>query len=875
MTVTPGSRFGPYQIVDSIGAGGMGEVYRASDTRLDRMVAIKVLPPHISEVAGMRERFEREARAISSLSHPNICSLFDIGREGDVDYLVMELLEGQTLAERIARGPLSTDQLLRYGREIASALDRAHRQQIVHRDLKPGNIFLTRTGVKLLDFGLAKFAAPPGVAQEAPTVILQKDLPLTAEGSLLGTIPYMSPEQLEGKEVDERSDIFSLGVILYEMATGKRPFRGDSQASLIASILEHEPQPVGELRASTPQSLDRLIRACLEKDPESRGQTAHDVMLQLQWISESSGMENRPALSAQRWRGLARHLPWAVAGVIALVALFLRASATAPIERPVEFALHPPGDGGAFGAFATISPDGSTIVIPARGGKGSYALWAREAGSTKWRKLEGTDQGNDQMKPFFSPDGKSLGYFANRQLRILDLAGGSPRDVCPATYGVGGAWLDDGSIVFSPSFGQPMHRVSSVAGSKASVVPGFGPIAKAAKQGWPVALPKGKFLFLQQTRSDEPPVIFGASVTGGGPRRIVEASSLAGYSEPWLLFVRKGTLFAQRFDPDAMNVEGNPVPLVDQVAFSSIWMHSGSAVSGRTLIYPPAVSRERDMRWVDRTGQTLGTVLLSRDIFFGVLSPDDSRILYFKEDMIGGDTTLWTFDLKRAIESKLTTINTTSASWSPDGKLIAHDAGSGGATGIHVQPSDGSPGARYVGTSGGTNEFIGTWLSDREIVVERYTPESFFDLWRLPVDGAGPAPLLATEFNEYSSRISPDGGWLAFESSRFGRVEIFARNVATGETVQISNRGGFAPEWSRREIFFVDAEGDLQAVPYNLTATSLEPGVARRLFALPQHSAYDVTLDGQKILLSHTAGQSGQRELLHVLAGWKSRLPQP
>lgn len=875
MIIAPGSRLGPYQIVESIGAGGMGEVYRASDTRLDRMVAIKVLPPRISATPGMRERFEREARAISSLSHPNICSLFDLGREDGVDYLVMELLEGQTLADRIARGPLPVDQLLRYGREIASALDKAHGQKIVHRDLKPGNIFLTRSGVKLLDFGLAKFAAPDAVPHEAPTVVMEMERPLTAEGSLVGTVPYMSPEQLEGREVDQRSDIFSLGTILYEMATGRRPFQGQSQASLIASILEHEPQPVVELRASLPPSLDRLIRTCLAKDPESRVQTAHDVMLQLQWISESSGVENRPDAATLRRRTVVRYVPWLITVAIALAAIFLLASRRDAVRTatPVEFVLRAPGDG-VFGIFPAISPDGSTIVVPAREGKGEYALWMRQTGSTKWRRLEGAE-GNDQMKPFFSPDGKSIAYFANRQLRVVDLAGGAPRDICPVTYGVGGAWLDDGSIVFSPSFGQPMHRVSAIPGSKPVVVPGFGPIAKEAKQGWPVALPKGRFLFVQQSKPGEPAVIFGASADGGGAKRIAEASSLAGYSAPWLLFLRKGTLFAQRFDPDAMALKGNPSPIADPVAHSSIWMHSGATVSGGTLLFPPAISHERDIRWIDRNGQPLGTALQGRDIFYGVLAPDDARILYFKEDMIAGDMTLWTFDPRRAIESKLTTINTTTAAWSPDGKFIAHDAGSGGATGIYVQPSDGSAGARFVGTTGGTNEFLGAWLSDREILVERYTAESFFDLWRLPIDGTPPSPLVGTEFNEYGAELSPDGGWVAFQSTRSGRGEIVARNIASGATVQISNRGGAGVEWSRNEIFYVDEEGDLQAVPYTLTPTSLEPGAPRRLFAFPSDSAYDVTLDGQKILLSSAAAQTGLRDVLHVLTGWQSRLPQP
>lgn len=850
----------------------MGEVYRANDTRLDRAVAIKVLPPQFAADAERRERFEREARAISSLSHPNICSLFDVGRDGDVEYLVMELLEGQTLAERIARGPIPTEQLLRYGREIAGALDKAHRQKIIHRDLKPGNIFLTKNGVKLLDFGLAKSVQSAAVPADAPTV-QQDERPLTTEGSLLGTVPYMSPEQLEGKEVDERSDIFSLGAILYEMATGKRPFNGRSQASLIASILEHDPQPIAELRPATPPSLERLIRACLEKNRDERVQTAHDAMLQLQWISENSGIQQRPRPRSAGRSPALRYLPLiAVAAIASVLGFWYGTQARTQAASPVEFTLFPPGTGGSFGVFSSISPDG-TIVTPAReGGGDTWALWARELRSSKWRKIEGTEGGSDQMKPFFSPDGKSVAFFHKRQLQVVDLAGGAPREVCAAPYGVGGAWLDDGNIVFSPAFGQPMHRVPA-SGGTAEPVPGFAPVGKEGKQGWPVALPNGRFLFLQQARPNEPTFVFAASVSGGGPRRVLEATSLVGYSEPWLLFVRKGTLFAQRFDTDEMAIEGDPIRIASQVAHAATWIHSGASANGSVVAYPPAVAEDNEVIWVDRTGTTTGKVFQGLNIFYGALAPDDARLLYFREDQSQGITTLWIYDLTRGIESKLTSLNTLSAAWSPDGKLIAHDAGSGGTNRIYVQAADGSSPARYVGTTNGTNEFVGTWLSNGEVLVERFTAESFFDLWRVPVDGTKPAPFIATEFNEYSARLSPDGQWLAFESNRGVRDEIFVRNVTTGETVQISSGGGSGPEWSRHEIFFVGGQRSLYAVPYTATAHSLQPGAPRKLFELPERTVYDVTGDGQKILLSRSFGQAGQQQKqLNVVVGWKARL---
>ncbi|HEY6147167.1 MAG TPA: protein kinase, partial [Thermoanaerobaculia bacterium] len=456
MSLSSGSRLGPYQIVEAIGAGGMGEVYKALDTRLERTVAIKVVPDHLSKDEDVRQRFEREAKTISSLSHPHICALYDVGSQDGVEFLVMEFLEGETLTDRLSKGPLPVEQLLRYAIEIADALEKAHRQGIIHRDLKPANVMLTKSGVKLLDFGLAKAVAavtPNSSMTALPTVAPN----LTQAGTILGTFQYMSPEQLEGKEADARSDIFALGSVLYEMATGRKAFEGKSQASLIGSILRDEPAPISVVQPMTPPALDRVVKTCLAKDPEDRWQTARDVLLQLKWIQEGGSLAGLPAPVAARRRNRER-IAWAVAAVLALATAAFAFGwvrrAPAPL-RTVRFEIPPPADITAIDT-PRISPDGRLIAFNAIDTSGKPRIWIRSLNALEACPLEGTE---GTTRPFWSPDGRFIGFFADGKLKKIDVGGGPAQKICDAPTGADGTWSPEGVILFDGRPNDPINRV--------------------------------------------------------------------------------------------------------------------------------------------------------------------------------------------------------------------------------------------------------------------------------------------------------------------------------------------------------------------------------------------------------------------------------
>ncbi|HET9235210.1 MAG TPA: protein kinase, partial [Candidatus Eisenbacteria bacterium] len=501
MSLTPGTRLGPYEVLSSLGAGGMGEVYRARDTRLGRDVAIKVLPQHLSGTPELRARFEREARSVSQLNHPNICVLHDVGREGDTDFLVMELIEGETLERRLTRGPLPLPELLRIGSEVASALDRAHRSGIVHRDLKPGNIMLTRSGSKLMDFGLARAAAGPvasttqaGMTQ-SPTVAQA----LTGEGKIVGTFQYMSPEQLEGKEADARSDLWALGCVLYEMATGARPFTGAGTASLIASIMKDEPRMLAELAPMSPPALDRVVTRCLAKDPDDRWQSARDLAAELRYIGESAPSTSRtqaasvvevrkPTLNRERvfWSA-------ALIGVVlaALALQMLQQPGTgAGTSRLVQFNITTPEEINLVrdAAEPSISPDGSKAALCAVDSSGASLLWVRPMDSVDARPLAGTD---NATLPFWSPDSRYLAYFADGKLKKIRVEGGPSQILCDANNGRGGSWSKDGTIVFCPAAEGPLYRVSAAGGTPTPVTT-LETAAHETGHRWPWFLPDGK-----------------------------------------------------------------------------------------------------------------------------------------------------------------------------------------------------------------------------------------------------------------------------------------------------------------------------------------------------------------------------------------------
>ncbi len=689
MTLAAGTKLGPYEILEPIGAGGMGEVYKARDARLERTVAVKVLPPHLSSNAELRQRFEREAKTISQISHPHICALYDVG-EADVagngegrtanapksgvpsedlrpspfavrrvQYLVMEYLEGETLADRLGKGPLPAEQLLRYGIEIADALDKAHRQGIVHRDLKPGNVMLTKSGVKLLDFGLAKFqmSAREAAISSASRLATeaQASQPLTERGTVLGTFQYMAPEQLEGRESDARSDIFAFGAELYEMATGNTAYTGKSQASLIGSILRDDPPPISEIAPMTPPALNRVVRTCLAKDPEDRFQTAHDVKLQLQWIAEGGSQAGLPAPVVARRKNREK-VAWAIAAAAILAAGlatfgYLR---RAPVEafRMRSFLLPPEKFdfelAGINGGSVTISPDGRQTTFAAKGPEGKIVLWLRSLGDLTAKPIPGTE---GAAFPFWSPDGRFLAFFADGKLKKVDTSGSPPLDLCDAPNGRSGGWSRDGVILFSPDTTTALSRVSA-AGGAATAATKLDAARGETTHRWATFLPDGKhFLYMagshgQGTKSESNAIYVGA--LGSSDRTLLlQARSNVAYASGHLLYMRERVLLAQRFDAESRGFTGDPLPLAESVSYDTGFFRGVFSVSENgLLVYGAGAADTRSrLRWFDRAGKPVGEPIgEAADYQSLAIAPDGSRIAAAINDPGTGTPDIWVFD---------------------------------------------------------------------------------------------------------------------------------------------------------------------------------------------------------------------------------------
>ncbi|HXI11162.1 MAG TPA: protein kinase [Thermoanaerobaculia bacterium] len=603
MDVTVGKRLGPYEIVSRIGAGGMGEVFKASDTRLDRSVAIKVLSASFAGNEDLRARFDREARTISQLNHPNICTLYDIGHENGTDYLVMELLEGETLSDRLAKGPLSLGEVLRYGAQIADALALAHRQGVMHRDLKPANVMLTKSGAKLLDFGLAKSltAVKSGSTPDDAT----HHKPLTQEGTILGTFQYMAPEQLAGDEADARTDIFALGAVLYEMATGQRAFDGKTRTSLIAQIVAGTPRPLRELQPLTPPAFEHTVEKCLAKEPEERWQSAQDVASELRWMSTLTSPSAATSVSIARpgRRRLAAAV--AIAGIVTTVALALvagylakRLVAAERLMRVDIIGEETPAEV-IYGA-AMISPDGKRIVMVVKS-KNGQSLAVRDLSTGETKALAGT---NSALFPFWSPDSETVGFFANGKLQTVPALGGAIQTLCDAPEGRGGSWGSRGEIVFTPNIREPIFKVSENGGQPVRVTDNQG----TATHRNPSFLPDGK-TFLHVVRDDprKPNGVFAASMDGGASRRVLESSSNAHYSDGYLLFMKSGTLVAQRFDIKSLTLSGSIIPLAETVEFYEPRDVGNFSVSSNgVLLYRQAVETSTQLAWFSSDGRKLG-----------------------------------------------------------------------------------------------------------------------------------------------------------------------------------------------------------------------------------------------------------------------------
>ncbi len=854
MDMKPGTCLGPYEIVAPLGAGGMGEVYRARDTRLEREVAIKVLPADLAANPDFKQRFEREAKTISSLSHPHICALYDLGHEDGVDFLVMELLEGETLAERIKRGALPAEQVQKIGIQIAEALDGAHRRGLVHRDLKPGNVMLTQSGAKLMDFGLAK----PGVAPRSGsslTAMPTQTTPLTAEGTLVGTFQYMSPEQIEGKDADVRSDIFALGAVLYEMATGKRAFEGKSQISVMASILEKDPPPMSDLQPMTPPALERLVRTCLAKDPEERFQSAKDVKLQLEWVAEGGSRAGAPAVVVRRRKSRER-IAWTVSALLLLAAAAFAVGFVLRAPRPpdqVRFHMSPPSDLTLVGA-PRVSPDGKMVAFSAAEKGGSPQIWVRPMDALKAHVLPGTD--GAQYRPFWSPDSRFIGFIAHGKLQKVGLTGAPPQTICDVPSGADGSWGSGGVILFDGRQGDPIRRVSASGGVPVAAVKS----SSGGTVAWPFFLPDGRhFLYFASGGQDKGHIMAGSLDAKVKPKELVASDSLGWYAPPgFLLYVKNETLVAVPFDASDLKVTGEPVPVADNVNPISTGLASFSASDNGTLVYGASESSENRIVWLDRAGKEISEVGKPLGVNTCALSPDGTRLAMSIRDAKSGRSDIWIRDLERGVTSRLTfdPKDEFAPVWSKDGKSVIFASDRGGTNGIYEKSASGTGPTKKIWTS--QDRIIPGGLSPdgRFLAVNRWA-QGTVQTWILPMAGSKkPYAFLHASFPEGMPVFSPDGHYMAYVSNETGRFEIYVRRFpGPSGKWQVSAEGGIDPQWSAdgRTIYFRSLNSKLMAAPVTPGA-GFQAGVPMALFTAEFTAGtgvdqYQVSRDGKKILI--------------------------
>ena len=883
MPLTLGTTLGPYEIQSPLGAGGMGEVYKARDTRLDRTVAIKVLPAHVADDPDLRQRFEREAKTISSLNHPHICTLYDIGQQDGVDYLVMEYLEGETLAARLTKGPLPTDQVLRYATEIADALDKAHRKGITHRDLKPGNIMITKAGTKLLDFGLAKLkqpAAGPGGMSAVPTL----SAGLTMQGTILGTLQYMAPEQLEGTEADARTDIFAFGAVVYEMATGKKAFEGKSQASLIAAILEREPPPISVLQPVSPPAMDQIVKTCLAKDPDDRWQSAGDLGRQLKIIQGGSQPSVAvPTVAARKSR---ERLSWGVAGVLAVllaIALAVPYVTREPadlttVRFTVEAASRAPNQ------FA-LSPDGRHLAFVGEAGLGGAGLWIRAVEALEARMLPGTEGAG---YPFWSPDNQFIGFFVGGQLKKVAVSGGPPETLCEVAFlTFGGTWNRDDVIVFGRG-NDRLYRVSASGGEPSPVTE----LDRSLHSGhvWPQFFPDGRrFLFFAGRPGGDDNGIYVGSLDSTEVQRVMAAEYMARYAPPgYLLYAREGTLMAQPFDADAVQLTGDPVRLVDQVSTNPVFRLAAFSVSENGELAYRGGGREgvTQLVWFDRSGELLGEASQPGLYNNPALSRDETRVAVERREITNAAPDVWILDLTRGGTPSRFTFDPEAdrwPTWSPDGRQIAFGSDrEGGVSQIYRKNASGTGEAELLLESEASKYPMewsedGAWLSffDQD-------SQGNFDLWVLPLaEDSDPIPFLQTPFADVHGRLSPDSRWMAYGSDESGQAEIYVQDFPeSGGKWPISTSGGFDPQWrgDGNELFYLGLDGNLMAVEIEADGDTPVAGIPQVLFpidgpTLLQRNNYDVTADGQRFLVNAFVEDAIRAQITWVL-NWTAELEQ-
>jgi serine/threonine protein kinase len=831
----------------------MGEVYRARDTRLNRSVAVKILPAEFAQNAQLRLRFEREAKTISQLSHPNICTLYDVGD----NYLVMELLDGESLADRLLRGSVPLGEALRIAIQIADALDRAHRQSIVHRDLKPGNIMLTRGGAKLLDFGLAR--AGNVVLTGAPADATQQK-PITQEGTIVGTFNYMAPEQLEGEEADERTDIFAFGAVLYEMVTGKRAFTGSTRTSLIAAIVSGEPRPLSELQPVA-ASVERLVARCLAKDPDARWQCAADLKWELNRIEEEV---NHPATATRRKRS---YVAASIAAAIALLfaALFVAERARRPRpEPPLRFAVSPPNGwifpvGNNIGPPA-FAPDGRKFaVVGVDLSSGKSMLWIRDLAETEPKLLAGTEGASF---PFWSPDSNSVGFFAGERLNRIDVTGGSPQTLCAVSFPRGGTWSSNGEIIFCPSPSDSLLAIPANGGVPHPLTT-LDAKQKESSHRWPSMLPDGRhYLFMVRKPSAIGDVICVGSIDSREKKLLMTVSSNAMYAEPgYILFVRNRTLYARRFDLRTISFTAAEIPIAHAIQTHG----SGFALfsAARDVLVFEGGTLASSLEVIGRDGRLQGTLGEPGDIFSVNITSDGQHVVYSLLDPVTGASDIWLYDRQRRVARRQTfgPANDFYAVVSPDQSELIFASNRAGIPDIYAKPIDGAEERLLLQSN--FAKFPQSISSDGRFLLYRQVLTQG-DIWVLPLKGGKPFPFATSPFNEIQPTFSPSGRWVAYASNESGRYEVYVARFPSGSgRVQISPDGGRQPTWrgDEKELYYVGPQERLFAVSIEAGST-LKAGIPTAIMSFElrpsrdEERQYDVTSDGKSFIVNSLVGPS-------------------
>jgi serine/threonine protein kinase/Tol biopolymer transport system component len=891
-----------YRIVSRLGAGGMGEVYRALDTRLDRAVAIKVLPAEFARDADRLRRFEQEAKATSALNHPNILTVYDIGEHEGSPFIVSELLEGEELRAQLNEGALPVRRSVEYAQQIASGLAVAHEKGIVHRDLKPENLFVTRDGrVKILDFGLAKLK-PQKLAQsintDAPT-----RMPQTDPGTVMGTVGYMSPEQVRGQEADHRSDIFSFGMILYEMLSGKRAFSGVSVADVMSAILKEEPPELGETNAKISPQLDKIVRRCLEKQPERRFQSTSDLGFALEALSAAtltpSGSrletvlpavaESQPLTGKARLFGNAR-AAWVAAGLLLLGLLAALPLAIAHLRQPagaaqlLKLSMTLPENvtlGAGMPSFA-LSPDGRRIAFIAFSA-GKERLWVRSLDSDTAQPLAGTEGIINTSPPFWSPDSRFIGFFAEGKLKTIDAAGGPPQVLCNVSASRGGAWNRDGTILFGTA-ASPIARVGATGGEPKPVTT-FDQTRDEASHRWPYFLPDGRhFLYFVRSNRPEYNGVYLGELSGNVTKLLVKTNTNALYAPPgYLLFLRNDTLMAQPFDAGKLELSGEPLPIAEHVSYSMGARRAAISVAENgVLAFRTGGGGGNLPVWFDRQGRKLGALdALGKDgAYVSVaLSRDEQRAAIERVDPQPGNIDIWLFDLVRKIPSRFTSnpANDWGPIWSPDGREIVFSSLRAGSWALYLKKTDGSGQEEVLLKLGGLNNFPDDWSPDGKFIVYTHNNQKTKeDLWVLPMTGdRQPFPLLQSEFGESQAQFSPDGKWIAYVSDETGTREVYIQPFpASGGKWRVSTGGGESPRFRRdgRELFYLSGDRRIMAVEIKLGAafaagTPVALFEARLMSEVPFASSYAVSGDGQRFLVN-SSGDESDKTPISMVVNW-------